>query len=237
MHKKTIYRLASLFLLIAMVFGSTLAVHATAQPAPLAASAVTFLPVADAYVIASSASTNYGKSVSLRVDSSPVTRSYLRFTVNGLGGAAVQSAILRIYANSANTTGFSVLALSDNSWAENSITYINSPAPGSTINSSKSFAAATWAEVDVSSYIQAEGTYNLVLSTTSSTNTNLASREDTAGHAPQLVINTAAGLPTTTPTSTTWASSAMRVSMWACPPCIMRRAMIWRQAATPMASI
>jgi hypothetical protein len=85
MQKKTIYRLASLFILVAMVFGSTLMAHATMQPAPLDALAVTINPVADAYVIASSASSNYGTSVSLRVDSSPVTRSYLRFTCERVG--------------------------------------------------------------------------------------------------------------------------------------------------------
>ena len=201
MQKKTIYRLASLFILVAMVFGSTLMVHATMQPAPLDALAVTINPVADAYVISSSASSNYGTSVSLRVDSSPVTRSYLRFTVSGLGGAAVQSAMLRIYANSANTTGFSVLALSNNTWAENTITYSNAPAPGSVIGNSSSFAAASWVQVDISSYIKAEGTYNLVLTTSNSTNTNLASREDTAGHAPQLVITPASGGATSTATA------------------------------------
>jgi acid phosphatase type 7 len=202
MQKKTIYRLASLFILLSLVFGSSSVVHATAQTASLNTPAVTFTPVADAYVVASSASSNYGKSVSLRVDNSPVTRGYMRFIVSGLNGGAVQSAILRIYANSANTTGFSVLALSNNNWDENSINYTNSPVSGITINSSKAFAAATWVEVDISSYIKAEGTYSLVLSTLSSTNTNLASREDTAGHAPQLVVSSAAGQPTTTPTKT-----------------------------------
>ena len=192
MQKKTIYRLASLFILVALVFASSLVAHA---------SAATFNPVADAYVNASSPTTNYGTNVSLRVDTSPIMRSYLRFTVSGLGGAAVQSAMLRIYANSANTTGFSVLALSNNTWAESTITYSNAPAPGSTIDSSSSFAAASWVQVDISSYIKAEGTYNLVLTTTG-TNTNLASREDTAGHAPQLVITTGSGGTTTTPSKT-----------------------------------
>ncbi len=192
MQKKTIYRLASLFILVALVFASSLVAHA---------SAATFNPVADAYVYASSPTNNYGTNVSLRVDGSPIMRSYLRFTVSGLGGAAVQSAILRIYANSASTTGFSVLGLSNNSWAETSITYANAPAPGSSINSSKSFAAASWVQVDISSYIKAEGTYNLVLTTTG-TQTNLASREDTAGHAPQLVITTGSGGTTTTPSKT-----------------------------------
>ena len=198
MQKKTIYRLASLFILVALVFGSTLMVHATMQLAPLDALAVTVNPVADAYVIASSPSSNYGTSASLRVDGSPVTRSYLRFSVSGLGGAAVQSAMLRIYANSANTSGFSVLALSNNSWAEKTITYSNAPAPGNTIATSSSVAAATWVQVDISSYIKAAGTYNLVLTTTNKTNTNLAARENTAGHAPQLVVTPAGGQATAT---------------------------------------
>jgi hypothetical protein len=79
--------------------------------------------------------------------------------------------------------------------------------------------------VDISSYIKAEGTYNLVLTTTNSTNTNLAAREDTAGHAPQLVVTPASwsggtatattqptntGVPTTafTPTKTTTPANA-----------------------------
>jgi hypothetical protein len=57
-------------------------------------------------------------------------------------------------------------------------------------------------QVDISSYIKAEGTYNLVFTTTNTTDTNLASREDTAGHAPQLVISTGIGGTTSTPTNT-----------------------------------
>jgi hypothetical protein len=221
MQKKTIYRLASLFILVALVFGSTLMVHATMQLAPLDALAVTVNPVADAYVIASSPSSNYGTSASLRVDGSPVTRSYLRFSVSGLGGAAVQSAMLRIYANSANTSGFSVLALSNNSWAEKTITYSNAPAPGNTIATSSSVAAATWVQVDISSYIKAAGTYNLVLTTTNKTNTNLAARENTAGHAPQLVVTPAGGQATATtgtkPTNTSLPTSQFTPTKTATP--------------------
>ena len=205
MHKKTIYWLASLFILISMVLSSTLMAHATMQPAPLDALAVTINPVADVYVLASSPSNNYGTAANLRVDSSPVTRSYLRFTVSGLGGAAVQSAMLRIYANSANPTGFSVLALSDNTWAEKTITYSNAPAPGSVIGNSSSFSAGTWVQVDLSSYVKAEGTYDLVLSTTSSTNTSLGAREDASSHAPQLVVTPDSG--GTTATATTQATN------------------------------
>ncbi len=153
-------------------------------------SSVTFNPVADAYVNSASPSSNFGTNVSLRVDANTasIMRSYLRFTVSGLGSATVQSAMLRIYANSANTAGFSALALSDNTWGETTITYSNAPTPGNTIKSSAGFGAGSWVQVDISSYINAQGTYNLVLTTTSTTNTNLASRE-LGADAPQLIIS------------------------------------------------
>ncbi len=188
-NKKAIYWLSSLFIVISMLFSTTLVAHATGNAVPLKASVVTFKPVADAYVIQTSVSNNYGSSTSLRVDASPVTRSFLRFTVTGLNGAAVQSAVLRIFANSASTTGFSVRAVATNSWVENQITYANAPAVGNTINSSKAFATNTWVSVDISTYIKAAGTYSLALTTTNSTNTNLAAREAGA-NAPQLVLTT-----------------------------------------------
>ncbi len=177
MLRKSIYWLASLFITLALIASTTLVAHAIGHASPLNAAAGTFTPAADAYVISTSATTNYGTNTSLRVDSSPTTVSYLRFVVTGLNGAAVQSAVLRIYANSANTTGFSVKAVADNTWVENKITYSNAPAAGSTIASSKAFTAGTWVTVDLTGYVKAEGTYNLELATTNSTNTNLAARE------------------------------------------------------------
>jgi acid phosphatase type 7 len=203
MRKKYIYRLASLFILISLLVGTNMGVSAASQFAPLKGVAITFNPVADAYVVQTSASTNYGSSPTLRIDNSPVTRSYLRFSVSGLGGAPIQSALIDIYANSANATGFSVQAEASNSWGENQITFANAPAAGNTINNSKAFSAGTWVEVDISSYIKTEGTYSLVLSSISSTNTSLASRQDAAGHVPQLVLTTGTGQTTSTPVNTT----------------------------------
>jgi acid phosphatase type 7 len=201
MLKKNIYRLASLIILISLLVGTNVLVSASNLFTPLRGVANTFNPVADAYVVQSSASSNYGSSTSLKVDASPVTRSYLRFDVSGLGGAPVQSALLYIYANSANASGFSVQAEASNSWAENQITSANAPAVGNTINSSNAFGAGTWVEVDISSYIKAAGTYSLVLSSSSSTSTNLAARED-ATHAPELAISTGMGQVTSTPIKT-----------------------------------
>jgi hypothetical protein len=64
--------------------------------AQASSTSLTFKPVADAFVLQAKPDSNYGSYKTLRVDLVPVTRSYLRFQVTGINGAAVQSAKLRI---------------------------------------------------------------------------------------------------------------------------------------------
>jgi len=201
LYKNFSFKITGLFFMASMLVGNLGAMGAKAA-APANSSGGSFPPVADAYVISTSASTNYGTIPTLRVDGSPVTKTYLRFVVSGLNGVTVQSAVLRIYANSANSTGFSVKAVSNNTWTENLLTYSNAPAAGSLIKSSAAISAGTWVQVDVTSYVKADGTYNLQLSTSSGTNTSLASRESGA-NAPQLVINSGTGSSTPTPPPST----------------------------------
>jgi hypothetical protein len=205
--QKTVSRLASLCVMVSLVVLTALMVHGTGQSVA-AASTITIHPVADAYVYASSPATNFGKIGSLRVDGNPVKHTYLRFTVSGLGSAAIQLATLRIYADSANSAGLSVSALSNNNWTETTLTYANAPACGNVIGNSSKFSAGTWVQVDVTSYIKSAGTFNLMLGSLNSTNTILASREDTAGHAPQLVL-TLASPATATHTKTISATATL----------------------------
>src|SRR5512146_1906702 len=87
-------------------------------PTQAVGTTLTFTPVADAFVFQTSPTTNYGSDSSLRVDNSPMMRSYLRFIVSGLNGSRVVSATLKLYANSSLSKGFTVNALADNTWAE-----------------------------------------------------------------------------------------------------------------------
>ena len=177
MFQKNFYRFLNILVVISMTLVGVAVVHATEQPAVTAASSLTITPIADAYVIATYPDTNFGTTSNLRVDGSPITRSYLRFTVSGIGSGTVSSAILRIYANSANTTGYSVHSEANNTWTETGITYNNSPAVGAVIKSSTAISAGTWVSVDVTSYIKADGTYDMVLDTSNTTNTSLGARE------------------------------------------------------------
>ncbi len=199
MQSRFLQRVGGLCLLASLLIGTSWVAYARPQQQRTAAAvSKTFAPLADAYVIQTYPSTNYGSSHSLQADASPVTRSYLRFVVSGLNGAVVQSASIKFYAGSSNSTGFSVSALADNTWTEATVTYKNAPAPGSVLAASKAFKTGTWVNVDVSSYVTGDGTYNVVVTTPSATSIKLSSRE--AGtKAPQLVISM---LPAATATPT-----------------------------------
>jgi hypothetical protein len=205
MKTKNLYRFINLLIVVLLALNASAVVHASTQAVVAEAPSLTFNPTADAYVLSTSAGSNFGTATNLRVDSSPDTHSYLRFAVSGVGSGTVQSAILRIYANTANTTGFAVHSVADNTWTESGITYTNSPAVGSVINNSAAFNAGAWVAVDITSYIKADGTYNLAIDSTNTTNTSLASREAT--NAPQLVVTSGgSGGPTSTPVPTSVAT-------------------------------
>jgi hypothetical protein len=135
-----------------------------------------------------SPTTNYGSLTTLRVDGSPIIRSYLRFDLQGLIGT-VTRATLRIFANSASTSGSVANGVSDNTWTESTINYNNAPPLGSALGSSGPITASTWISMDVTVYITGNGTYNLALTTPGSTAVSLASRESGV-NAPQLIIET-----------------------------------------------
>ena len=162
----------------------------------------TFTAVADAYVAADFATTNYGLSGTLRTDASPDYRSYLRFNVGDLGGP-VTNATLRLYTTSSSSTGYQVNSVSSQNWEESTITYANAPAVGPVIGSSGNFASGNWISVDVTSLVNGNGVYDLAITTTNTNNMNFNSRDATAGNWPQLVIQTGAGsAPTPTQTAT-----------------------------------
>jgi len=167
----------------------------------------TFTPTADTYVDESTPNTNYGTSTTLRTDHLPIRHSYLRFVVTGLNGSPIQSATIRLYANSSNSIGYTVKSLSNNTWTETGITYNNAPAPGSEVGTSPAVVAGQWMALDISSYVKAPGTYNLVIATPNSTiESSYASRE-TGADAPQLVVVYGSSAATATKTPTKKATS------------------------------
>jgi hypothetical protein len=165
---------------------ATYTATATRTPAP---SVFTFAPVADAYVYQTNPTTNYGTSNLLRVDGSPIMRSYLRFTVQGVTGT-ITRVTLRIYANSASSTGYNIGNVTNTTWTESTINYNNAPAIGSSAGSSGPFSAGAWTIVNITSLVTGNGTINLGLYTTSSTAISFNSRQ-ASFNPPQLIVETA----------------------------------------------
>src|SRR5918911_390550 len=87
----------------------------------------TFTPVADAFVSSSNPTTNYGAEPRLKMDVSPVLRTYVRFDVSNLAGS-VTRATLQVYSRTNSGVGADVRAVSDTTWGESSLTYANAPA-------------------------------------------------------------------------------------------------------------
>jgi hypothetical protein len=112
----------------------------------------------------------------------------LRFNVQGLNGT-VTRATLRVYANSAASSGCVANIVSDNTWTETGLNYNNVPPMGGALGSSGSFGAGVWISMDVTAYVTGNGTYSIALTTPGSTAISLASREAGA-NAPQLIIET-----------------------------------------------
>jgi hypothetical protein len=195
LKKSTIF--LSLLCVIILV-GSGLAIFNHPQEAN-ANNTLTFTPVADSYVNQSNPDKNFGSNRSIRVDGSPLVRSYLRFEVSGIDGV-ISSVTLRIYANSSSSSGFEVHKVVENSWQEKSITYNNAPNPGVKVGTSPRFSSNSWVTTDVSSLLNTDGTVSIVLVGINQTAINLASREDNS-HKPQLLLEIDSPAPTATNTS------------------------------------
>jgi len=140
-------------------------------------------------VYETSPTTNYGTSNLLRADGSPIMRSYLQFTIQGITGT-VTRVTLRVFANSASSTGYNIGNVTNNTWTESTINYNNAPVIGSSIGASGPFSAGAWTIVDVTSLVTGNTTLNLGLYTTSSTAISFNSRQASL-NLPQLIVETA----------------------------------------------
>jgi calcineurin-like phosphoesterase family protein len=168
---------------------STPTLTPTVTPTPVSGNILTLTTVADSYTNESNPTGNYGTSTTLRTDGSPIQRSYLRFDVPALSGN-ITSAKLRIYANSAVTTGYTVHNI-NGTWDETTINVNNAPPFSGDLGNSGAITANSWTQVDLTAAVTGTGQYNFAIDTTNSTATSLSSRE--GANPPQLVITTDSG--------------------------------------------
>jgi acid phosphatase type 7 len=137
-------------------------------------------------------STNFGASTQLKVDSSPVLRTFLKFAVSGLT-EPVTSATLRIHTADTNkassSAGGTFGSVSDTAWLETAVTWNNQPAIGGALGTLGSVSRNTWYQIDVTSAITGNGTYSIG-ATSPNTNDAIYDSRETGANAPQLVVTT-----------------------------------------------
>jgi hypothetical protein len=165
-------------------------------------STVTARPVADAQVREASPSTNYGDTV-LATDGGSGVRiqSALRFNVDVTG--PITKATLRVRdSDNATADGPQVFKAATNSWSESGVTWQNRPlTSGDPVADVGAIAAGAWAEWDVTSAVQANGSYSFKLTQGSTDGARFYSREGTSP--PELVLQVDTPPTTTTTTTTT----------------------------------
>ncbi len=159
-----------------------------------------FAPTADATVVRDSPSANYGSSVKLEVDNSPVQAALLKFSVSGIGSRKITDAKLRLYNVNSSDSGGNVHRAASNAWTEGGVTWDTAPAADPIVLASlPAVTTGNWYQAGVASAVTGDGDVSFRIQTMSSDGADYSSKEGTSGFAPQLVIAVAAGEPDTSP--------------------------------------
>jgi len=167
-----------------------------------AATTLSFVAIADAYVEELHPTTNNGTTDYLQVESANNrnSESYIRFSVSGVAGS-LQSARLRVFTTVNSSSNGPAVYTTSNTWTETGITWNNRPARTSGVIDNKGVIDKnTWVEYNVAAVIAGNGTFNFVLVGDSSDEVRFSSRQ--GSDPPQLVItfNPSTNTPTATAT-------------------------------------
>ncbi len=176
-----------------MVAAAVLQPAGTGPIATSAATTLTLAPVADAWVDSSAPNANFGTHNRLKVRTATKRfESFLRFSVTGVG--PVSDARLRLFVADGSADG-GTLYQSTDPWTESGVTWSNRPAPGPLITSIGGAAPKTWIELDLTSVISGDGTYDFVIAGGVADGVAYHSRDSTAARRPQLIITASADQP------------------------------------------
>jgi hypothetical protein len=177
--------------LIGLGLGIALMFIGLLGPLSAAASAetLTVAPEADTYVSSASPGTSYGGSSYLKVDGSPIVRSYLRFNVQLPADAVVNGATLRLYTTTASTSsGFYVSSVTSTTWGEYSTTYRTAPSFGVQLAKLSSWSSTGWKTVALPSGAVKRGKSTFGLGTGSGSGKTFRSRT-ASSYRPQLIVD------------------------------------------------
>ncbi len=162
---------------------------------------VVFTPVADAQIDQANPDANFGSAPIFSVDGRPVRDGLLKFDVD-VGANEITGVTLRVYCQDPSSAGGVFFgAAGTPSWDEGTVTWANAPPAGASYGSLGAVTAGTWYEVDLTQLVTANGIYSLRIKNSSTNGADYATKEGTAGFAPQLVVDVAESGEPTAPTA------------------------------------
>ncbi len=150
----------------------------------------------DTYVVSSARTSNYASSSTLRVDASPVMKSYLKFTLPTISGA-ITNATLRLTPAASVNAAFDLRGVGSSAWTERSVTYATAPAVGKSIaHSSAALRSGVPVSFNVTSAIRS-GLRSFALTNLGSTSTIQinSSEATTTSRRPTLILTISAPTP------------------------------------------
>lgn len=144
--------------------------------------------VADTWVSALDPTANFGASHKLRIDGSPVRRSYVKFEVPQLG-RVIERATLEVYSRTYAPLGFELRTVPDHDWVESEMTYETAPGVSDVVGTSGPLKENRWSAIDVTSLVTGAGVVSFAFTIPRKDEIRLGSRE-LPDHEPRLVIET-----------------------------------------------
>ena len=159
-------------------------------------------PAADTFVRSDYPNNNYGNSLIVSTDNTPIKIAYFKFNLNILAGKTIKSVRFKAKVTD-SSADLQKIKETSNSWSETTLKYSNKPARGSLIASFPGGTAGNWINVDVTSFVNKfKGkTASLAIESTGSNLFNINSRQST--YKPYLMVEYADSIiPTPTPTGT-----------------------------------
>ncbi len=141
---------------------------------------------ADAYVLKTDASRNFGTVTLLQLDASPETRTFIRIGLSGLTGRSVAAVRLQLQtdgsSSSASDSGGRIHAVSSCDWSETGITWNNQPAFAATVLDQRGAVQPNQVVTfDITATIAGDGVYCFALETQSSDGARYRSRQASTG--------------------------------------------------------
>lgn len=193
--------LAGIFLLTAVFKNYPIVSNIEAQTASI------YTATEDAYVKASTVSSNFGKATELQVQNdSSKKKALVRFVINNLpANAVVTSSVLSLTAPSNGSAIGGAISRVSGAWNETTVTWANAPTIGAVlVNMPNPVKSKTTAKVTLPvSFITGNGTYDMYITTTSTSDAiYYASRETTTPPTLQVTWVLASVVPSATPTPT-----------------------------------